>query len=46
MDQAFHWLEKGLEDRSWWLAWLKVDPLFERARSDPRFESLLAHVGV
>ena len=46
MDQAFQWLEKGLGDRSWWLAWLKVDPLFDRARSDPRFESLLAQVGV
>ena len=46
MDRAFDWLEKGVGDRSWWLAWLKVDPLFDRARSDPRFESLLAQVGV
>ena len=41
-DQAFAWFEKALEDRSWWLAWLKVDPLFDRARSDPRFPSLMS----
>jgi len=46
LDQAFDWLEKGLEDRSWWLAWLKVDPLFDPCRSDPRFQSLAARVGL
>jgi len=46
MDQAFEWLEKGLQDRSWWLAWLKVDPLFDRARADPRFPALMSRVGL
>ena len=46
LDQAFEWLEKSLQDRSWWLAWLKVDPLFDRARSDPRFSSLMSRVGL
>ena len=46
LDEAFKWLEKALEDRSWWLAWLKVDPLFDPGRSDPRFQSLMSHVGL
>jgi serine/threonine-protein kinase len=46
LDQAFEWLEKGLEDRSWWLAWLKVDPLFDPGRADPRFQSLTSRVGL
>jgi serine/threonine protein kinase/tetratricopeptide (TPR) repeat protein len=46
LDQAFEWFEKALEDRSWWLAWLKVDPLFDRARSDPRFPLLMSRVGL
>ncbi len=41
LDEAFDWLEKGVQDRSWWLAWLKVDPLFDAARSDFRLESLM-----
>ena len=46
LDQAFEWLAKGLDDRSWWLAWLKVDPLFDPARADPRFHSLMSRVGL
>jgi tetratricopeptide (TPR) repeat protein len=46
IDESFVWLEKSVEDRSWWLAWLKVDPLFDRARSDPRFDPLMARIGL
>jgi hypothetical protein len=40
-DQAFDWLEKSYEDRTFWLAGLKVDPEMDTLRSDPRFKELL-----
>lgn len=44
-DQAFDWLQKAYEDRSTWLVYLKVDPLFDAVRSDQRFVELLRRVG-
>jgi tetratricopeptide (TPR) repeat protein len=45
-DQALLWLEKGCQERSAWMVWLKVDPRFDFVRSDPRFQDLLRRVGV
>jgi adenylate cyclase len=39
-NQAIDWLEKAYEGRSPWLAWLKVEPMFDPLRSDPRFQAL------
>jgi hypothetical protein len=44
-DQAFEWLQKAYEVRSAWLVWLKVEPLWDSLRSDPRFADLLRRVG-
>jgi DNA-binding winged helix-turn-helix (wHTH) protein/Flp pilus assembly protein TadD len=45
-EQALAWLEKAYEERSGWLAlWLKVDPRFDKLRSDPRFRNLLLRTG-
>jgi tetratricopeptide (TPR) repeat protein len=44
-DQAFAWLEKGVEERTHWLVWLKRDLRWEPIRSDPRFEALIKRVG-
>ena len=41
---AFDWLEKGLQDRSWLMTWLGVDPLFDPIRNDDRFEELSRRV--
>lgn len=39
-EAAFGWLEKGIEDRSWLMAWLRVDPLFDPIRNDERFDAI------
>jgi serine/threonine-protein kinase len=36
-DQAFAWLERAYEERRGWLAYLKVESMFDPLRSDPRF---------
>ncbi|MEO8595629.1 MAG: protein kinase [Candidatus Solibacter sp.] len=45
-DQAFDWMKKGYEDQSPWLAYLKVDPLFDGVRQDTRFTAMLRRVGL
>jgi serine/threonine protein kinase/tetratricopeptide (TPR) repeat protein len=44
-DAAFQWLEKSYEDRSNWMALLKVGRRLAPLHSDPRFRSLLDRVG-
>ena len=43
-DQAFEWLDRAVEDRRGWLAYLKVEPLLDPLRGDPRFGRLLERV--
>ena len=45
-EQAFAWLDKASQDRSSFLIWLKVEPLFDPLRDDPRFQNLLRRVGL
>ena len=45
-DQAFKWLERSLQDRSWEITYLKVDPAMDSLRSDPRFNDLVKRVGL
>ncbi|GAJ08191.1 unnamed protein product, partial [marine sediment metagenome] len=40
-DQAFEWLEKAYEERSAGLPQIKVEPMFDSLRSDPRFIAML-----
>jgi serine/threonine-protein kinase len=40
-DRAFEWMDRAVEDRRGWLAYLKVEPLLDPLRSDPRFGRLL-----
>jgi len=44
-DEAFKWLQKGVEDRSTCMPDLKVDPRFDGLRGDSRFTQLLKAVG-
>jgi tetratricopeptide (TPR) repeat protein len=45
-DQAFVWLEKAYQERSNYLAYLKVFPLVDPVRSDPRYADLVRRVGL
>ena len=40
-DQAMELLEKGYEERSFLLIWIKMDPVFDQLRSDNRFQDLI-----
>jgi eukaryotic-like serine/threonine-protein kinase len=45
-DAAFEWLERAREARDPYLPYVKVDPFFDPLRSDPRFPSFLATLGL
>jgi tetratricopeptide (TPR) repeat protein len=45
-DQAFQWLEKSLQDHEARINRLKVDPLFDSVRSDPRYADLIRRIGL
>ena len=45
-DQAFAWLQKAREDHFIIFASIKVDPVFDSLRSDPRFTELLRSIGL
>ena len=40
-EAAFNWLETSLEGKTVWVMWIRVDPLLDDLRSDPRFHQLL-----
>jgi eukaryotic-like serine/threonine-protein kinase len=44
-DEAFAWLEKAYQERSWWLVWIKMEPMLDGLRNDPRFVDLMRRVG-
>ena len=43
--QALDWAEKSYEEHAPLLTRIKMDPLLDRLRSEPRFQALLRHVG-
>jgi hypothetical protein len=43
---AFEWLEKGFEEHDDLMINLKVEPVFDGLRSDPRFQDLIRRVGI
>jgi TolB-like protein/DNA-binding winged helix-turn-helix (wHTH) protein/Tfp pilus assembly protein PilF len=45
-EQAFAWLEEAYKERSNMLQFVKVHPLFDPLRGDPRFIDLLHRVGL
>ncbi len=45
-DEAFAWLEKAYDERSFNMTWLKVEPRWDSLRSDPRFADLVRRLGL
>ena len=45
-DLGFHWMQKAMEDRSFDLITIKVDPRFGPLEGDPRFEAIARRMGV
>jgi adenylate cyclase len=43
-DRAFEQLNKAYEDRAGWIIYLKVEPIFDPLRSDPRFAELVGRM--
>ncbi len=39
-EDAWHWIEKAKADRRGWLVYLKVEPMLDPIRRDPRFRDL------
>jgi tetratricopeptide (TPR) repeat protein len=40
-DDAFGWLEQAYRERRGWLAYLKIEPILDGLRNDPRFPRLV-----
>jgi serine/threonine-protein kinase len=40
-NEAFAWLQKGLDVHDGWMTYVKVDPALDPLRSDPRFQDIL-----
>ena len=43
---ALEWLEKGFEERDDLMINLKVEPVFDRLRMEPRYQELVRRVGI
>jgi TolB-like protein/Flp pilus assembly protein TadD len=46
IDLGFRWLQKALEDRSFDLISIKVDPRFDTLKDDPRFEAIARRMAI
>jgi DNA-binding winged helix-turn-helix (wHTH) protein/Tfp pilus assembly protein PilF len=45
-DQAFLWLNRAIDHRCMWMIWLKVDPMLDDLRPDPRYGKLLRRINL
>jgi eukaryotic-like serine/threonine-protein kinase len=45
-EKAFEWLEKALDQRALDLILVRIDPSYDKMRSDPRYKQLLLRMGI
>jgi len=46
LDEALAWLDKAYAERSDYMPYLKLEPMLDSLRSDPRFDALVRRVGL
>jgi eukaryotic-like serine/threonine-protein kinase len=46
IEESLSALEKAFEERTCWLVWVGVDPMFDRVRNEPRFQSIVSRIGL
>lgn len=44
-EQSFAWLQKAVEERSGWLAYVAVEPRLDELRTEPEFAELIKKIG-
>ena len=44
-EQTIYWLKKGYEERNDEMVYMKIEPVLDPIRSDPRFQDLIRQVG-
>ena len=45
-DKAMDWMDRALEERRGWMAYLRVNPIVDPLRGLPRFEAIARKVGL
>jgi hypothetical protein len=45
-EESLSWLEKATEERTCWLVWVGVDPMFDTLRDEPRFHAIVSRMGM
>jgi tetratricopeptide (TPR) repeat protein len=45
-DSAFAWLERGVDERTHWMVWLRRDPRWAPIRPDARFDDLVRRLRI
>jgi hypothetical protein len=46
VDSHFEWAEKAYKEHDRWLDYIKVNPMLDEIRSDPRYNALLKKMGL
>jgi hypothetical protein len=46
IQESISWLERALDERTCWLVWVGVDPMFDSLREEPRFQAIVARMGL
>ena len=44
IDLALDWLEKGFQERSFYLIWIHADPIYAPLHGEPRFRALISRL--